>query len=99
MAWKEHGLVFPTRAGTPMTGRNLFRHFKQTLTKAGLPDVRFHDLRHTCATLLAAEGVPLVITMRILGQSQMAVTAEVYTHAQLDDMRTALGRIGKALLG
>lgn len=97
--WTGQGLVFPTSVGTPITGRNLFRHFKSVLKQAGLPDVRFHDLRHTCATLLAAEEVPLVIAMRILGHSQMAITAEVYSHAQLDDMRAALGRVGKALLG
>jgi integrase len=97
MRWREHGLVFPSNVGTPLSARNLFRHFKDTLRAAGLPDVRFHDLRHTCATLLASAGTPPAVAMRILGHSQIAMTMEVYTHAQLDDMRAALARLDDAL--
>ena len=53
--WQEHDLVFPTRLGTPMSRHNLAnRSFKPLLKRAGLPDIRFHDLRHTCATLMLA---------------------------------------------
>jgi hypothetical protein len=56
--WREHGLVFPSAVGTPMSARNLQRHFKQLLEHAGLPKtIRFHDLRHSCATFLIAQGV------------------------------------------
>lgn len=95
--WHEHGLVFPSNVGTPIVPRNLVRHFKKTLRAAGLPDVRFHDLRHTCATLLAAQGTPPAVAMRILGHSQIAVTMEIYTHAQLEDLRAALDRLDSAL--
>jgi integrase len=48
--WQEHGLVFPSTVGTPLSGRNLTRAFKRHLECAGLPrSFRFHDLRHTCA--------------------------------------------------
>jgi integrase len=97
MRWREHGLVFPSNVGTPIVPRNLLRHFKDALSAAGLPDVRLHDLRHTCATLLAAQGTPPALAMRILGHSQIAVTMEVYTHAQLDDMRAALDRLATKL--
>jgi integrase len=51
--WQEQGLVFPSEVGTPLSARNLQRHFKALLKRAGLPETtRFHDLRHTCATLL-----------------------------------------------
>jgi integrase len=51
--WQDHDLVFPTRLGTPMSRHNLVaRSFKPLLKRAGLPDIRFHDLRHTCATHL-----------------------------------------------
>jgi integrase len=86
--------VFPSEVGTRLIERNLYRHFERLRTQAGLPsDVIFHDLRHTCATLLAAEGTPPAVAMRILGHSQIAVTMEVYTHAQLDDLRVALDRL------
>jgi integrase len=97
--WREHSLVFPSSVGTPIGARNLVRHFKDTLAAAGLPDVRFHDLRHTCATLLAAQGTPPAVAMRILGHSQIAVTMEIYTHAQLDDMRAALDRLDRGFSG
>jgi integrase len=48
--WQEHGLVFPSSVGTPLLGGNLNRDFKSLLKRAALPDIRFHDLRHTCAT-------------------------------------------------
>jgi integrase len=55
--WQDHDLVFPTRLGTPMSRHNLVnRSFKPLLRRAGLPDIRFHDLRHTCATLMLAVG-------------------------------------------
>jgi integrase len=55
--WSDHGLVFPSAFGTPMSGGNLNRSFKVLLRHAGLPAVRFHDLRHTCATLLSRRGI------------------------------------------
>ena len=56
--WQENGLVFPSRVGTPLGGRNLNRSFKRHLERAGLPrSFRFHDLRHTCATILLRQGV------------------------------------------
>ncbi len=51
-AYRDQGLVFPSRVGTPMEATNLIRgSFKPLLRTAGLPDIRFHDLRHTCATI------------------------------------------------
>ena len=56
--WEDHGLVFPSGAGTPISGGNLNRTFKALLKRASLPQTtRFHDLRHTCATLLLRQGV------------------------------------------
>ena len=50
---RDQGLVFPSAVGTPLEPRNRVRHDKRLLMRAGLPDVRFHDLRHSCVTLLA----------------------------------------------
>lgn len=87
--WEEHGLVFPTGRGTPVEPRNLIRHFKGALTYAELPDVRFHDLRHSCATMLIAQGIHPRTVMEILGHSQISVTMNTYGHVQPDVLRAA----------
>jgi integrase len=51
--WKENNLVFPSSIGTPLNQRNLFNRFLALLDKAGLPRIRFHDLRHTSSILTA----------------------------------------------
>jgi len=55
--WKEHGLVFPTRIGTPMEPDNLRRSWGRIRTAAGLASTRFHDMRHTCVSLLINAGL------------------------------------------
>jgi integrase len=50
--WDEHGLIFPSERGTPLDPRNLLRQFKALLVTANQPEMRFHDLRHSCATTL-----------------------------------------------
>ncbi len=78
--WKEHGLVFASSIGTPLHPRNVLRHFHETLKALGIPRRRFHDLRHTAATLLIAQGVPARVIMHILGHSQISTTLDVYGH-------------------
>jgi integrase len=68
--WIETGLVFTSSVGTPIEPSDLSRHFKQVLKEAGLPEhTRFHDLRHSCATLLIVMGVHPRVVMEILGRS------------------------------
>jgi integrase len=79
---KQGGLIFTTETGSPIHGSNLVQHFKELLRAAELPErTRFHDLRHTAATLMLDAGVPLVTVSKILGHSSPAVTANVYAHA------------------
>jgi integrase len=59
---------------------NVLKRFKATLAAAGLPQQRFHDLRHYATSFLLAEGVPMRVVMDILGHSQMATTADLYGH-------------------
>lgn len=56
------------------------RSFKRALAKAGLPDMRFHDLRHTAATLLLSRGVHPKVVSEMLGHADIAITLRVYAH-------------------
>ena len=60
--------------------RNLFRHFKGVLVKAGLPEIRFHDLRHTAATLMLQQGVHPKVVQERLGHSSISLTLDTYSH-------------------
>jgi integrase len=73
--------VFCTKRGTPIRRDNLYdKHWKPLLRRAGLPDVRFHDLRHTCATLLLTKCVNPKIVSEMLGHSSIAITLDTYSH-------------------
>ena len=78
--WKEHDLVFPSKIGTPFEPRNLLRQFKKLAIKAGLPEIRFHDLRHTAASLMLNHGIPLLIVSKRLGHAKPSITLDVYGH-------------------
>jgi integrase len=83
--------VFATRHGRPLMARNVLRGLHRHLERAGLRRQRFHDLRHAYATLLLEDGEDLGVISRTLGHSQIATTADIYTHltpAMLE--RTAL---------
>lgn len=89
-AWQdEWGLVFTTEIGTPVNPSNFRnRSFYPLLKAAGLPRIRFHDLRHTAATLLVASGVNMRVVSEILGHSSAAFTLDTYSHV-LPAMRKA----------
>lgn len=73
------GLAFTSAVGTPFEPRNVTRQFKALLTAAGLPNIRLHDLRHSCATLLLAQGVNPRGVMETLGHSQVSLTLNTYS--------------------
>ena len=85
------------RWGTPIEPRNATRSFKRVLLKGGLPEIRFHDLRHSCATLLLMQGVSPRVVMEILGHSQISLTMNTYSHVALELQREAASRIDAAL--
>jgi integrase len=67
--------VFPSRVGTPIGGRNLNRSFKRHMERARLPRIfRFHDLRHTCATLLFQQGVNPKFVQELLDHGDVSLT-------------------------
>lgn len=79
--WRDYDLVFCSEVGTPLSESNVRnRSFHPLLERAGLPRVRFHDLRHTAATLLLAQGVHPKLVQEQLGHSRISTTLDVYSH-------------------
>lgn len=95
--WTDSGLVFTTAAANPLDPTNLTRRFSRLLDRAGLRRIRFHDLRHSTATLLLEQGVDLVVIQELLGHAHIGVTAGVYAHVRLRLQRQAIDSLGNAL--
>jgi integrase len=94
--WQDWGLVFSSSKGTPLDGPNVNKRLQKLLEQAGLPQQRFHDLRHGCASLLLAAGVPPRTIMGVLGHSQISLTLNTYSHlspALEQDAADALDRM------
>src|SRR5918998_100972 len=90
--YQDQGLVFTTNTGGPINPSNLRqRSFAQLLKRAGLPHMRFHDLRHTCATLLLSRGVHPKFVQELLGHATIAITPDTYSHV-LPSMGDATAR-------
>ena len=78
--YKEHDLVVCTKFGTPIIPRNLLRSFYDLMKKAGVPKIRFHDLRHTVASLMLSNNVNPKVVKEIFGHSDIRVTLDTYSH-------------------
>jgi integrase len=85
--YQPGGLIFATEAGTIINPSNLRnRSFKPLLKRAGLPEIRFHDLRHTCATLLLSKSINPKVVSEMLGHASISITLDIYSHL-LPDMQ------------
>ncbi len=79
--WEDNDLVFRSTTGTPLQRHNLVtRSFKPLLKRAGLPDMPFHGLRHTAASLLVSQNVHAKAVQEMLGHSDIKVTLNIYSH-------------------
>jgi integrase len=78
--WVDLDLVFPSGRGTLADGPNVAHRFHKLLEQADLPSMRFHDLRHACASLLLVQGVHPRVVMETLGHSQISLTMNTYSH-------------------
>jgi integrase len=80
-AYRDEGLIFASQVGTPINPTNLRRRsFAALLRRANLPKIRFHDLRHTCATLLLSRNVHPKYVQELLGHANIAITLDTYSH-------------------
>jgi len=91
---RNDDLVFPNEAGEPMNYSNMVnRHYKKALKAAGNPKIRFHDLRHTYASLLLAQGENIKYVQNQLGHSSPTVTLNVYAHLMKKENQEAVCRL------
>ncbi|MDP9477167.1 MAG: site-specific integrase [Actinomycetota bacterium] len=96
--YQPGGLIFATEAGTIINPSNLRnRSFKLLLKRAGLPPIRFHDLRHTCATLLLGRDVNAKVVSEMLGHSSISITLDIYSHLLPDMQEKAAKALEEAL--
>jgi integrase len=96
--WMNSGHVFATMLGKPHHAATITRAFQDALDRAGLPDVRFHDLRHSAATFLLAQGMTLEDVKNQLGHSTIVLTSNTYGHV-LDQRQRQVARAMDAVLG
>ena len=78
--WQENDLIFPSSIGTPLDPNNMRIDFNRVIERAGVPKVRFHDLRHTAASLMLNNGIPVIVVSKILGHSKPSITLDIYGH-------------------
>ena len=86
--------MFTTRKGTPLEPRNINRTFDALVKRTEVKRIRFHDLRHSCATLLFAQGVDLQTIRDLLGHSSIGVTSAIYVDVLREVQRDAVDRLG-----
>jgi integrase len=91
------GLVFANSLGGPLDPAKVHRDHQILCEIADVRYIRFHDLRHTCATLLLEQGVDLVTVKDLLGHAQIHTTADVYSHVRLRLQRGAIESMGDVL--
>jgi integrase len=88
--WIEKGLVFPNTKGNFLSPSRLLIWFQRALNQAGLPHMRFHDLRHSAATILLTMGVHPKVVQELLGHSTIAMTMDIYSHLLPSMQRDAM---------
>jgi integrase len=98
--WEDHDLVFPDENGRPIRARNLARFFQTLLKRCGLEDLglTFHGLRHTCATLMLLNDVPVKVVSERLGHADVALTLRVYSHVLPGMQKDAADGLDEMLL-
>lgn len=97
--WRPYDLVFASSLGMPIEHKNVSRRLHVLLVRAGLPKMGFHRLRHSCASLLVASGIPMRAVTEQLGHSQMSLTSDLYAHVAPDMLRDNADALERALLG
>ena len=96
--YRSQELVFASTTGTPIDVANLtYRFFRPLLERAGLPRIRFHDLRHTFATTMLSRNVNRKVVQEMLGHANISLTMDTYSHFLPDMQETAVDAMQEAL--
>ena len=94
-SWKnKDNLVFTYEDGSNVSTRTVYNNFKAIVSRMGIKEVRFHDLRHTFATLALQNGVDVKTVSSILGHSTVAFTMDKYTHISNIMMKNGAEKMG-----
>ncbi len=91
--WQENDLIFTTGIGTFLDQSRVSKEFKSLLKEAGLPSIRFHDLRHTSISFLLGMGTPVNAVQQRAGHSKASVTTDVYGHSLDESQKEAAEKI------
>ncbi len=83
-AWVDEDRVFASSHGTAMDPSNLRKQWRKLVDRAGLPEIHFHDLRHSAASWLLSQGVPVADVAKMLGHADPSITLRIYAHAMPD---------------
>lgn len=92
-AWQDTGYIFTIENGQPIHPERVTKLFREAIAQAGLPRIRFHDLRHTHATLGLEAGIPVKIISQRLGHSSTRITQDVYQHVLKEQQESAAEQI------
>jgi integrase len=95
--YDDRGWLFCHLDGTPLHPETITRRFNKLVDRAGVPRIRLHDVRHTCATIALDSGVDLKIVSERLGHANMTVTAQIYTHKSTGNDAAAAARIAEMI--
>jgi integrase len=93
----EWNPLFPSDIGTHTEPRTVNRQFSMLLKQAGLPNIRVHDMRHTAASLMLGQGIPVNIVSKILGHSNPSITYNIYSHIMSDQQEDAMEKMNRLI--
>jgi len=96
-AWADGDLVFASEVGTALVHRNLYRVLVRLQAEAGVPAIRFHDLRHSSASLMLAAGIPIKVVSERLGHASVTITLDIYAHVLPGMGKQAAQTLGRLL--
>jgi integrase len=97
--WTDSGYVFTREGGLPFSPPSISQRFERLCVAGGVRRIRFHDLRHTCATLAQASGMPVERLSKMLGHADVKITLSIYTHSTEDDNAESAANYTDSLLG